>query len=76
MGCSAATCSNTRPSATGMRRCSSVVIERLGGWQHEVWLTHGSLYRRVDCKIVLVEPQPRVERITTGDWSSGRGGVR
>ena len=42
--------------------------ERLGGWQHEVWLTHGSLYRRVDCKIVLVEPQPRVGRITPGDW--------
>ena len=42
--------------------------ERLGGWQHEVWLTHGSLYRRVDCKIVLVEPRPRVGRITPGDW--------
>lgn len=42
--------------------------ERLGGWQHEVWLTHGSLYRRVDCKIVLVEPRPRVGRITPGEW--------
>lgn len=38
------------------------------GWQHEVWLTHGSLYRRVGCKIVLVEPRPRVGRITPGDW--------
>lgn len=42
--------------------------ERLGGWQHEVWLTHGSLYRRVDCKIVLVEPRPRVGHVTPGDW--------
>ncbi len=51
------------------------VWDRVGGdplsgpyWANTVWLTHGSLYRRVDCKIVLVEPRPRVGRITPGDW--------